>query len=73
MLFTAAVIAMVLKNSSYGEAYTAFLETPVAITFGFLDGALDIKKPLLLWINYGLMALFFFMIGMEVKREILVG
>jgi len=73
LLLVAAALAMILKNSSYGSVYASFLETPVAITFGVLDGVLDIKKPLLLWINDGLMALFFFMIGMEVKREILIG
>ncbi|MDG2154757.1 MAG: Na+/H+ antiporter NhaA [Gammaproteobacteria bacterium] len=73
LLLAAAIMAMVLKNSAYGESYSAFLETPVAITIGVMDGALDIEKPLLLWINDGLMAIFFFMIGMEVKREILIG
>jgi NhaA family Na+:H+ antiporter len=73
LLLGAAVLAMVLKNSGYGDAYTAFLDTTVAVTFDVNNGALDIKKPLLLWINDGLMALFFFMIGMEVKREILIG
>lgn len=73
LLLAAAIMAMILKNSAYGESYSAFLETPVAVTIGIMDGALDIKKPLLLWINDGLMAIFFFMIGMEVKREILIG
>ena len=73
LLLAAAIMAMVLKNSAYGESYSAFLETPVAITIGVMDGALDIEKPLLLWVNDGLMAIFFFMIGMEVKREILIG
>jgi Na+:H+ antiporter, NhaA family len=73
LLMAAAVMAMILKNSAYGDNYSAFLETPVAVTIGIMDGALDIKKPLLLWINDGLMAIFFFMIGMEVKREILIG
>ncbi len=73
LLIAAAVFAMILKNSKYGPGYAQFLETPIAITFGVLDGVLDIKKPLFLWVNDGLMALFFFMIGMEVKREILVG
>ncbi|MBT5890418.1 MAG: Na+/H+ antiporter NhaA, partial [Chromatiales bacterium] len=73
LLLAAAVMAMILKNSAYGDNYSAFLETPVAVTIGVMDGALDIKKPLLLWINDGLMAIFFFMIGMEVKREILIG
>jgi NhaA family Na+:H+ antiporter len=73
LLLAAAIMAMILKNSAYGDNYSAFLETPVAVTIGVMDGALDIQKPLLLWINDGLMAIFFFMIGMEVKREILIG
>jgi len=73
LLLAAAVLAMILKNSAWGDAYGDFLNTPISLTVGALDGALDINKPLLLWVNDGLMAIFFFMIGMEVKQEILVG
>jgi NhaA family Na+:H+ antiporter len=69
LLLLAAAVAMVLKNSPFGEIYEAFLDTPIHIGVG----ALEIDKPLLHWVNDGLMAVFFFMIGMEVKREILVG
>jgi len=65
MFVTAA--ALVLKNSPLSEAYNAFLYTPVEVRFG----ALHIDKPLLLWINDGLMAVFFLLIGLEVKREIM--
>jgi NhaA family Na+:H+ antiporter len=69
VLLIAAVFAMVLKNSPVGYVYEAFLDTPGVIQIG----ALEIAKPLFLWVNDGLMAIFFFMIGMEVKREVMVG
>jgi len=69
VLLIAAVLAMVLKNSPIGYLYEAFLETPGVIQVG----PLEIAKPLFLWVNDGLMAIFFFMIGMEVKREVMVG
>ncbi len=69
LLLIAAALAMVLNNSGFAEIYQAFLDTPGEIRIG----ALYIAKPLFLWVNDGLMAIFFFMIGMEVKREILVG
>jgi NhaA family Na+:H+ antiporter len=69
MLLVAAALAMVLENSPYGYIYESFLDTPGVIQVG----ALEISKPLFLWVNDGLMAIFFFMIGMEVKREIMVG
>ncbi|MGE5301510.1 MAG: Na+/H+ antiporter NhaA [Acidobacteriota bacterium] len=67
ILIFVTVAALILKNSPWSEIYNAFLHTPVEIRFG----ALYIGKPLLLWINDGLMAIFFLLIGLEVKREIM--
>jgi NhaA family Na+:H+ antiporter len=69
LLIIAAVGAMLLKNSSFAGVYEAFLDTPGEVRIG----ELYIAKPLFLWVNDALMAIFFFMIGMEVKREIMVG
>lgn len=69
LLLIAAVVAMVVANSPLAPSYDAFLNTPVAVQVG----ALAINKPLLLWINDGLMALFFLLVGLEIKREFLEG
>lgn len=69
LLFIAGLLAMVIANSSFDYMYEAFLDTPVAIKFGDFE----IAKPLLLWVNDGLMAIFFFLIGLELKREFLAG
>ncbi len=69
VLIGAAALAMIMANSVLGGIYEAFLEIPVAIQIGVLV----IAKPLLLWINDGLMPVFFLLIGLEVKREILQG
>ena len=68
-LFAAAALALVFSNSALSSLYDAFLETPVSVRIG----ALSIDKPLLLWINDGLMAVFFFLVGLETKRELLAG
>jgi NhaA family Na+:H+ antiporter len=69
LLILVTILALILKNSMFSEYYSAFLRTPVEIRFADLH----IAKPLLLWINDGLMAIFFLLIGLEVKREFLEG
>ncbi len=69
LLIIAAALALVIANSPASEAYFGTLQTKLNVSFG--DFAID--KALLLWINDGLMAIFFFLIGLEVKREIIEG
>jgi len=68
LLFT-AILAMFMANSPLSHWYDMLLDVPVEIRIG----ELIIAKPLLLWINDGLMALFFFLVGLELKREVLEG
>jgi len=69
ILMFAAALAIVIANSPLQSYYALLLDTPVEVRIG----ALQIAKPLLLWINDGLMAIFFFLVGLELKRELIEG
>ncbi len=69
ILMFAALLAIVCANSALEPFYVLLLDTPAVIKIG----ALEIAKPLLLWINDGLMAVFFFLVGLELKRELIEG
>jgi NhaA family Na+:H+ antiporter len=69
ILMFAAVLAIVFANTPLQTYYDLLLDTPVEVRIG----ALEIAKPLLLWINDGLMAIFFFFVGLELKRELIEG
>jgi NhaA family Na+:H+ antiporter len=69
LLITATVVAVVWANSPWAEAYQALLATPARVGYG----PIELEKPLLLWINDGLMGIFFFVVGLEIKREVLAG
>jgi NhaA family Na+:H+ antiporter len=69
VLCAAAALALILANSPLGALYTRFLDLPLALQ---IDG-LILKKPLLLWVDDGLMAVFFMLVGLEIKREIVEG
>ena len=69
VLFAAGVLAVLVANSPLAGAYAAFLDMPLTIRLG----SFGLDKPLLLWINDLLMAIFFLLVGLEIKREIVVG
>ncbi|MXP26148.1 Na+/H+ antiporter NhaA [Altererythrobacter indicus] len=68
-LMIAAALALIVANSPLAGDYVGWLDTKLAVSFG----GFAIDKELILWINDGLMALFFFVVGLEVKREVLTG
>ena len=69
LLVGTATLALLVANSPLDRYYAALLELPLEIRIG----TFGIAKPLLLWVNDGLMAVFFFLVGMELKREVLEG
>jgi len=69
LLFGATILALVLANSPLADRFQSIWQYKMGIsTSGF-----ELVKPLILWINDGLMAVFFFLIGLEIKRELLIG
>ena len=69
LLMIAALGALFRANSPWGSGYFATWQTVLELRLG----SFAIEKPILLWINDGLMAIFFFLVGLEIKREILIG
>lgn len=70
ILMTVTIIALIFSNTFLSQFYTTFLHTKIEFRVGDF---LEISKPLILWVNDGLMAIFFLMIGLEIKRELILG
>ncbi len=69
LLLATTIIALIWANSAFAESYQDFWQYEI----GFTSDSFELKKPLILWVNDGLMAIFFFLIGLEIKRELLIG
>lgn len=69
LLFGATILALILANSPLAEQFHSLWQYKLGIT----TSGFELIKPLILWINDGLMAIFFFLIGLEIKRELLIG
>jgi NhaA family Na+:H+ antiporter len=69
VLLACTVLALVLANSPWAAAYAEFWQTRCGIS----AGSFELSKPLLLWVNDGLMTTFFFVVGLEIKRELVAG
>src|SRR5512147_2416214 len=70
LLLLASAASLVVANSPAGAGWQAFWKTPLSLSFGESAG---LSLPLVGWVNDGLMAVFFFLIGLEIKREMLSG
>ena len=69
LLLVSALVAMVWANSPWAESYAAIWNTPFTVGIG----EATLSKALILWVNDGLMAIFFLLVGLEIKREVLEG
>ncbi|MGE5943097.1 MAG: Na+/H+ antiporter NhaA, partial [Flavobacteriales bacterium] len=69
LLMVATVVALIWANSPFSESYQSLWQYKI----GFKTQDFELFKPLILWVNDGLMAIFFFLIGLEIKREFLIG
>lgn len=69
LLFSATLLALLWANSPWADSYQGLW----SYNMGFESTEFSLVKPLILWVNDGLMAIFFFLIGLEIKRELLIG
>lgn len=67
LLIFCVAIALIIANSSFSENFSQFLDRKIGIVL------FNLKYPVSIWINDGLMAIFFLLVGLEIKRELLEG